>query len=831
FWKFTGAAGTDPLAVAGPWWAFLAAALFLAPFAFHKLPLKSLSPRTGIPLAGVLAVVWIAAPFPWSIPPVVTAVGILALVPKPALHRKLVARAFLPAGFFLTLEALVVALLPSVLARRHEIPLPGEWFAAILRLLGMDAAGTSGGISIATTQAADLYMMRPENLLVSSFAILAVAGIAGLALSKRRSALAHLGWLIGLALYAVVRFLAVAAVHLESGDDSVFLRPEAHLLTLAPMILVLCWLDRRRGAISIAAPADRPVRRKALVGGVACGLAFALMVLLWTCPDPGTAKQGRVLIDEHHSRWESAQEPLNTEVYGIKTVYTYRCMTDFFRLHYPVVDLNEEPITAERLRSYDILVLKTPTNAYSDAEVKAVVDFVAGGGGLWLIGDHTNVFGMNTYLNKVGRRFGMRFLPDYTSPLVGSGQQIYDPPEWFAHPIVANMQTMLFATSDSLSVSGPVDAALVGKNLYLNDSDYAADAFFGEQGLKPYKPYGTFVQTGARTYGKGRVAAFTDSTVFSNFTYYMPGINELSLGTMQWLNRKPLGLWPALLLAAIAIALFAVAWRNWRGASGGRVVLWLTVALWAGIAGASLVQAAVVKTFYPLPEPHTPIVKVAFPLDGVSYRLPMRHPSHAYDPNNYQTVFVSCQRIGLVPFVCGTLEDAVERDAAVIVVADRELPFSECEISLLHRYVEKGGRLLVMDYARPLPEPGPGDPVGCGAPVTPAQELLGHFSLDMGGAAADGHFHPEEPSEKFASVMLTGTVFVGGGTPALVSDDGSVAAVVKDIGKGRIVVFGGSRNFSVDMMGQPEALPTDYQLELYRLQYWIFTHLLGVGKW
>ena len=52
--------------------------------------------------------------------------------------------------------------------------------------------------------------------------------------------------------------------------------------------------------------------------------------------------------------------------------------------------LENDKIDDETLAKCDVLVIKTPTQRYSPAEVDAVVRFVERGGGLLLIGDHTN---------------------------------------------------------------------------------------------------------------------------------------------------------------------------------------------------------------------------------------------------------------------------------------------------------------------------------------------------------------------------------------------------------------------------------------------------------
>lgn len=60
----------------------------------------------------------------------------------------------------------------------------------------------------------------------------------------------------------------------------------------------------------------------------------------------------------------------------------------------------------------DVLVFKTPTEPFTDEEVSTIERFVDQGGGLFLIGDHTNLFGMSTYLNKVAAPFRLAFRSD-----------------------------------------------------------------------------------------------------------------------------------------------------------------------------------------------------------------------------------------------------------------------------------------------------------------------------------------------------------------------------------------------------------------------------------
>ena len=89
------------------------------------------------------------------------------------------------------------------------------------------------------------------------------------------------------------------------------------------------------------------------------------------------------------------------------------------------------------LAECDVLVIKIPTARYSAREIDAVVEFVAGGGGLLLIGDHTNYERSAAYLNDIARRMGFVFRDDLLySTAAAPDQQRYERP-LVPHPAVA----------------------------------------------------------------------------------------------------------------------------------------------------------------------------------------------------------------------------------------------------------------------------------------------------------------------------------------------------------------------------------------------------------
>ena len=68
--------------------------------------------------------------------------------------------------------------------------------------------------------------------------------------------------------------------------------------------------------------------------------------------------------------------------------------------------LPNDKIDDAALAECDVLIIKTPTERYSPEEVAAVRRFVERGGGLLLIGEHTNYERSSTVINDIIRPMG-----------------------------------------------------------------------------------------------------------------------------------------------------------------------------------------------------------------------------------------------------------------------------------------------------------------------------------------------------------------------------------------------------------------------------------------
>ena len=264
--------------------------------------------------------------------------------------------------------------------------------------------------------------------------------------------------------------------------------------------------------------------------------------------------------------------------------------------------LNEaDAIDEKTLSACDVLVIKIPRVRFTPEEVRAVVNFVEAGGGLLLIGDHTNLERSAAHMNDITRAFGFTFRDD----VLYSTQPAPDQ-EHYQAPMVPHrgdraragvrFRRLLFDRSGAQ----PGASVVTATGLWSMPGDYDFDNYMSWAMHVPETRFGAFVQAWSTHGGRGRVIAWGDSTIFSNFCLYQPGKAQVLLNLVEWLNHQGgpgvWWLWTLLGLGAIGNGLWLV--RN-----DGSAWLVLVAAVACGWTLGSTATAALSAREMPLPAP------------------------------------------------------------------------------------------------------------------------------------------------------------------------------------------------------------------------------------
>lgn len=745
------------------------------------------------------------------------------------------------AGGIALAQAVFLLLLTAWSARHHELPGVAPWLGGWARLLGVPASWTSNQLTLPSHDVPLRVDLAPEKLGSWFLGPFCVGGLAWLAWF-RRPAREYVAFTVVVGGYAVIRFLTLLLL-MEPWrilDHGLFWRPWILIGSFGPLPLLL-------GAFWPSWTGTWPSRtcsaglRQNLAVGFAGAVAAGAVVFALAFQDPGAVKGGRVLVDEQHSNWEWTDRPFNTTWFGPQSTYNYACLMDYLDHYFQVRCNREQPLTERLLADVDVLVLKVPTQPFTRGEVDSIVQFVERGGGLWLIGDHTNFCGSSTYLNQVAEKFGLRFQCDSTHDLLTSGLSVYRPSALLPHPIVRDCSLFGFQTSCSLRAGWSAAPVILGVNLRALAADYSQRGFFFERDAvwtRDNYTFGAFLQAAAVMRGAGRVVAFTDSTVFSNFAMFLPGKPELALNTVAWLNhrnrlgwmRGVSGLGAALLAVGLLYGQASIAWLL-RGS-----VLGVAVGLW-------LCHQANVHGFS-RPTPRQPLVRVLFETEKSALFLPVTRFAQRTDaPFDYETFFVWTQRLGYIPGVHSTLARALEEKPDLLVLVNPTKPLFFNQQARLRQYLELGGRLLVL-VGQPLP-----------APPSPAQKDTGSSQAELADPWAwvwdprNGHDRLSAANsllQKYGlRVFLDGSKkralagtggqpacegvapgWVRGGRARLWRQDGRPVLAVTPVGRGKVAVFTDSWLFCTAMMGYHQTVPTARQKNIYALEFWLLQEIL-----
>jgi len=712
----------------------------------------------------------------------------------------------------LMLQALVTPLIYIFLSRFHEVGFLNTPAFPLIKLFGLQASISEGVIYIPAFKNLLAFpgLLEKFNLYLVFYIFVSGTLLLVLFQPSLKTWLTFSGILF---FYAYLRYVMMIFIYAQVDDAVIYWNPLVSTVSFCPLILLLWWkipvqkMDIGRIPLrSITHCAGRYHRRLLFLF-----VSFFLLSGLFFFHDPGMKKKGRVLIDEKHSNWEWSTRKFDTTWYGRKSTYNYYCMADYLNHHYSVSQNQDKELTPEFLSGYDILILKTPTQPYSEEESNAIVQFVENGGGLWLIGDHTNVFGMSYYMNFLAKRFGMFFHYDSTYDLKTGKLSRYTPP-LLPHPIVNYMPPFLFATSCTLSAPLWAENVMIGYGLRTRLLSYSGRSFFHQDPTTDYE-FGLFLQSAAVKYGRGRVAAFTDSTCFSNFYMFIPGKPELLLGTVEWLNR--INHAPALKYALWLFSFFALCFsgrrvlfikRDGDGIEGRRrYYLLMAVSAVTGFTLGLFMCGHLNRINYSPPSARSSYKTIAFESEHSDLVLPVERLVDK-EPNNYHTFFVWTQRVDHVPSF-DDFEQAFSSQKDMVVIINPVIPFSDAELFAIEAYIKSGGKLLVMD-----------DPDN---KASTSNQLLQRFEMqiEFGGIENSDLLNSSpSPSMKF-KIERAGAVT--GGKGILKSRNKKNYFSVKSYSGGFIGVMGDSSLFANKNMGSTQTLPNQNQKNIYNLEFFI----------
>jgi len=763
-------------------------------------------------------------PWPYRAAAILLAAGLAtALLPFPRRWPKQIGEAAVLAGAVLVVQAAALYAYEALTARSHELPWPlPDALGGVARLLGQDSGVAGNTLALFSMRQVHRMAATWELLLDPATLAFLAGGLAALFVGAAPPARAEgrdwrdLPKAAGTLALAVLAWLPIRAgvliglythrVLVTDYDEFMnvmnqFWSLPVHLaLAAGPVLLAWRFVGRGAGeapaarpAASYFAPGWRPASAAVLIGA-----AVAVFTAAVAWEPVGERKAGRVAVEEGHSKWEPTARAMDTGWYGHDSGYNYSCLYDYLSRFYEMSRL-EQPIDDDALKPLDVLVVKTPTETYKPEELRAVRSWVERGGGLVLIGEHTDVFHTGEGLNALARPYGFEFRYDCLFGIDSWFEEKFEPP-LVPHPTIQHMPPLDFAVSCSIAPgASPGRAVMRGLGLKNSPADYHASNFYPQAEDRPDMRYGAFVQLWATRAGRGRVVAFTDSTQFSNFSMFEPGKPELALGLIEWANRADDVGNPRPWLALAALVLAAGGLLLARGSSATWAVLLAAGML--GHAGAAVAVRAHQRAAMPMPKNVRPYTLVTVDPTTSGAVLP-KGGFIAGREDGFGIFERWILRLGYFTRRASAAE-AAGSPALVIINPDRPPPREYVEA--LVDYVGRGGNLLVLDSHKNA--------------KSTAASLLWPFKLSVSRDAGESLAGPIAGPPGWPAIKTEFACEVTGGRPFAHVQGKPVAATTR-FGDGSVTVVGFSHRFCDLQMGVTgDALPDQALRDVYEFEY------------
>lgn len=757
-------------------------------------------------------------PYPFNIGPVIITIGSIAYIIASYIlnYNKLVwmYKGLFLSGLILIFQSIIFPFYATFSSIFHRIDFLSQFCASLGKIFGINTTVNNGIIYISTSTQFYSFIVSLENL---GFYLWLNILIGSLLLfffmeKKREIVINILVFFLLSAIFLILRYITLVLISAELDDFTIFWKPYILFISYLPFILLLIKVfPLKKWRYDFSDFKNFVITRKKIMGFIISFSFIFLAIGAYTFQDAGNKKEGRILIDELHSDWESTLQKMDKEWYGRTSVYNYYSLSEWLKNYYDVNKNINHTINDSLLEKYDILILKCPTSSYSTDEVTSIKKFVKNGGGLFLIGDHTNVFGMNTYLNKVANEFGITFNFDSTYDLETGSWSIYQPSHLLRHPIVYNMDKFYYLTSCSLKAPIWSEPVMIGYSLQSSQGSYATRDFFPEGHALSDSEYGLFLQSVALKYGKGRIVAFTDSTCFSNYCIFMDGYTGYILGTIEYLNRSNhLDIFnQVFFILAMGFCILTIYFL--RKEKKAQLLLFVVSVGLLAFCVSNPLFMAINKENYVSPSSNLELTNVCFINEHSDFVI-SSHPimEEIQQKKCYDTFFVWTQRIGYIPSIENRLHDALEK-GDICVIINPVKSFAKTDISAIKNYIDKGGSILIMDSIINQ--------------ESTINELLSHFGMKV---IIESKFNgTKNINNRFIGGIIMPALKISGGNSVLKDEEDRIMlSVYETENGGKVVVFVDSYTFSNEMMGSTFTVPDEFQQRVYDTEYYIFEEIL-----
>ena len=272
-----------------------------------------------------------------------------------------------------------------------------------------------------------------------------------------------------------------------------------------------------------------------------------------TIIDKPTGPGPWVLVDLYHTRKQNPEDyRLTKGLYRYQGTHGYARAFDHLEQNgYQWRSVREEPLTDRLLEGYDIIFINLVHDErpdFTSEEVELIKEFVEDGGGLLVVGDHTNVYyhaeRVNRFLEPMGIEVTYHTAVDYgDASVTGLGWIAMDATK-VDHPVNEDVGIISFQTGGTMrktNDNGTVTLTLSERGLADLWDESSGLGFYGNwsfDGDETLEPRGASPTGMVGEYGEGRVVVVGDQNMFGDVWLHFAGNFEHWSNSMEWLAQK-----------------------------------------------------------------------------------------------------------------------------------------------------------------------------------------------------------------------------------------------------------------------------------------------------
>lgn len=348
--------------------------------------------------------------------------------------------------------------------------------------------------------------------------------------------------------------------------------------------------------------------------------------------------------------------------------------------------IETDRITSSLLQDVSVFVVTNLNTSFTADEQTVIWEFVKHGGSLLVLGDHTNVGGIQTSLNELLAPVGISFRFDAALPLDDKFKwaTCYELPSSEITTGLTSLDQLQISVGASLNITVTSFPVVVGKYALSDTGNHsAADmAYLGDYTYNKGEQLGDLILVAGSYYGEGKILVFGDTSSFQNSA--LPLSYPFIQRAITWLLSTKT---TTIQILQIGFSLFLIG-----GAILALVLLKRTNLTFAVLPVALCVALLCTTAINPILVPDQTLTRNLALIDTSHGE---RFSTEPFTDTSVSGLIVNLQRNNFLPLLQrGFSTEQISKSKLLFIIAPTQA-FTPGEVTVLKQYMEDGGFIIL----------------------------------------------------------------------------------------------------------------------------------------